>query len=157
MKSNILIWFGSLCHWGRKRERGKMKLFSCPLRNVFSGSMSSVRASFEDMMTDTESNSTRWRWKPAITDWEILSAIIIKIKTPNLSFKQWASYLGNVGSLSPPEIKFGEVPEGVLRLGGTLFVHKNNVKYQWNDRIPGDYPDISTVLKIAKQNGHLRP
>jgi hypothetical protein len=47
-------------------------------------------------------------------------------------------------------MKFGEVPEGVLRLGGTFVVKGDKVLYQWNDRLPGDHPDIQEVLEIAK-------
>lgn len=74
-----------------------------------------------------------------------------KLAKPNLSFKQWMQYLGNVGKLSPipSDMKFGDVPEGVLRLGGTFVVNGDDVLYQWSDRLPGDHPDIDEVLSIA--------
>lgn len=76
-----------------------------------------------------------------------------KMTAPNLSFGEWMKYFGNVGRLSPVEkgMKFGEFPEGVLRLGGTFVVNGNDVIYQWSDRIPGDHPDIGAVLEVAKQ------
>eukprot|EP00746_Dinoflagellata_sp_MGD_P011198 gnl/MRDRNA2_/MRDRNA2_123408_c0_seq1.p1 gnl/MRDRNA2_/MRDRNA2_123408_c0~~gnl/MRDRNA2_/MRDRNA2_123408_c0_seq1.p1 ORF type:complete len:150 (+),score=37.61 gnl/MRDRNA2_/MRDRNA2_123408_c0_seq1:701-1150(+) len=76
-----------------------------------------------------------------------------KLTPPNLDFGQWMAYLGNVGKLSPvpKDLKFGEFPEGVLRLGGTFVVNGEDVLYQWSDRIPGDHPDMDAVLAIAKQ------
>jgi len=74
----------------------------------------------------------------------------VTVSNADLSFKQWISYIGNFIKLSPVEGKFGEIPEGVLRLGGTFVVDGNDVKYQWSDRIPGDHPDITAVLEIAK-------
>jgi len=75
----------------------------------------------------------------------------VKIQAPDLTFKQWMSYFGNVGKLSPipDDMKFGQVPEGVLRLGGTFVVNDDDVVYQWSDRIPGDHPDIEEVLASA--------
>lgn len=76
----------------------------------------------------------------------------VKMSAPQLSFKQWMSYAGNVGKVSPipKDMKFGEVPEGVLRLGGTFVVSGDDVVYQWSDRIPGDHPDIDEVVSIAE-------
>lgn len=76
-----------------------------------------------------------------------------KLTPPNFNLGQWASYLTNVGKLSPipKDMKFGEFPEGVLRVGGTFVVNGNDVLYQWSDRIPGDHPDMSAVLAIAKE------
>ena len=47
-----------------------------------------------------------------------------KLQAPKLNAGAWWRYLTNVASLSPvPDgLKFGEVPEGVLRLGGTFVV-----------------------------------
>jgi len=77
----------------------------------------------------------------------------VKMSAPQLSFKQWMSYAGNVGKVSPipKDMKFGEVPEGVLRLGGTFVVSGDDVVYQWSDRIPGDHPDIDSVVSIAQE------
>jgi len=76
----------------------------------------------------------------------------VKITAPDLGFGQWMSYAGNVMKLSPVDgVKFGEIPEGVLRLGGTFVVRGDDVKYQWSDRIPGDHPDIEEVLEIAQR------
>ena len=46
-------------------------------------------------------------------------------------------------------MKFGEIPEGVLRLGGTFVVSGNDIVYRWSDRLPGDHPDIQQVLDTA--------
>jgi len=75
----------------------------------------------------------------------------VKMAAPDLSMKQWMGYFGNVGKLSPipKDMKFGEVPEGVLRLGGTFVVSGDEVLYQWSDRVPGDHPVIDDVLSIA--------
>lgn len=85
------------------------------------------------------------------TDTDKEEAKKVKLAAPELSFKQWMSYLGNAGKLAPipKDMKFGEVPEGVLRLGGTFVVDGDEVLYQWNDRVPGDHPDIEEVLNIA--------
>lgn len=76
----------------------------------------------------------------------------VKMTAPNLSLQEWIGYFSNVGKVTPiPKgMKFGEVPEGVLRLGGTFVVKGDKVLYQWNDRLPGDHPDIQEVLEIAK-------
>ena len=47
-------------------------------------------------------------------------------------------------------MKFGEVPEGVLRTGGTVVIQGQNVLYQWTDTVPGNHPDIEEVVQIAK-------
>jgi hypothetical protein len=72
----------------------------------------------------------------------------VKMTAPELSWKQWMGYFGNVGKISPipKDMKFGQVPEGVLRLGGTFVVDGDKILYQWNDRVPGDHPDIAEVL-----------
>jgi hypothetical protein len=75
----------------------------------------------------------------------------VKMSAPDLSLQQWMSYFGNVGKVSPipKDMKFGQIPEGVLRLGGTFVVRGDEVLYQWSDRIPGDHADIQEVLDIA--------
>lgn len=65
------------------------------------------------------------------------------------------SYAMNVVKLSPVEagkVRFGEVPEGVMRLGGTFVLKRTeggNVEtlYRHEDQIPGDHPEIGEVLK----------
>lgn len=66
----------------------------------------------------------------------------------------WWNYLTNVAKLSPlpKDMKFGEFPEGVVRLGGTFVVNGDNILYRWSDRLPGDHPNIEQVLNIAKQS-----
>jgi len=87
------------------------------------------------------------------TDTSPEDAKAVKMESPNLSLKQWMSYAGSVGKISPiPENQSlfgGGVPEGVLRLGGTIVVKGDDVLYQWNDRLPGDHPDIDEVVSIA--------
>lgn len=75
----------------------------------------------------------------------------VKMTAPQLTFQQWISYASSVGKISPipKDLKFGQVPEGVLRLGGTFVVCGDDVLYQWSDKIPGDHPDIQNVLSIA--------
>lgn len=74
-----------------------------------------------------------------------------KLTNPGLSMQQWWSYVTNVVGLSPvpKDLKFGEVPAGVLRLGGTFVVRGDEVLYAWKDKIPGDHPDINEVVKTA--------
>jgi len=83
----------------------------------------------------------------------------VKMTAPDLSFGQWMSYIGNVGKVSPipKDLKFGDVPEGVLRLGGTFVVNGDDVIYQWSDRIPGDHPSIDEVIAIAKEAAKTPP
>jgi len=66
----------------------------------------------------------------------------------------WFSYLSSAAKLAPvpKDMKFGEIPEGVLRLGGTFVINRDNILYRWSDRIPGDHPDIKEVLDIAKES-----
>mmetsp|Transcript_21205 Transcript_21205/g.59656 ORF Transcript_21205/g.59656 Transcript_21205/m.59656 type:complete len:90 (-) Transcript_21205:230-499(-) len=61
-------------------------------------------------------------------------------------------FLSSAGKLAPiPEggIKFGEVPEGVVRLGGTFVVRGNEILYRWGEQLPGDHADIEEVWKVA--------
>ena len=78
----------------------------------------------------------------------------IKMTAPDLGWKGWLSYFSNVGKISPipKDMKFGEVPEGVLWTGGTFVVQGNEVIYQWTDTVPGNHPDISAVVNIAKES-----
>ena len=48
------------------------------------------------------------------------------------------------------DLKFGEVPEGVLRTGGTFVIQGNAVLYQWTDTVPGNHPVIGDIIEIAK-------
>lgn len=63
----------------------------------------------------------------------------------------WWKYIKNVGKLSPipNDMKFGDIPEGVLRLGGTFVIKDDEVLYQWSDRLPGDHPIVKDVFDIA--------
>lgn len=76
----------------------------------------------------------------------------VSLRPPNLSFQEWFTYLTTVGKVSPIPTKIelgGGVPEGVLRLGGTFVIKGNAIVYQWNDRLPGDHPNIDDVVSIA--------
>lgn len=63
----------------------------------------------------------------------------------------WWKYATNVMKISPvpKDLPFGQIPEGVTRLGATFVVDGNDIKYVWADRIPGDHPDLSKVLEAA--------
>jgi hypothetical protein len=83
------------------------------------------------------------------------------MEAPDLGFQGWWNYFTSVGKISPipKDMKFGEIPEGVLRLGGTFVVDGNEILYRWSDRVPGDHPDIENVLQIAQKassrNGNI--
>lgn len=72
-----------------------------------------------------------------------------------MGFDFWRRYLWNILGLSPiprdGSVKLGQVPEGVLRLGGTFVVNGDDVLYQWSDSKPGDHPKIGDVMAIAKE------
>lgn len=82
-------------------------------------------------------------------DADTMKAAAKRMQAPALSGKQWWTYLTTVGKVSPipPGLKFGEVPQGVLRLGGTFAVDGDAVKYAHRDVVPGDHPDIDSVIK----------
>jgi len=75
------------------------------------------------------------------------------MSAPDLGFKGWFDYLSITAKVAPipKDMKFGEIPEGVLRLGGTFVVKNNDILYRWSDRVPGDHPDITNVLSIAEE------
>lgn len=75
-----------------------------------------------------------------------------KMTAPELSAGEWWKYMTNMMKITPiPKgMKFGEVPEGVLRLGGTFVVNGDDVVYQWSDKVPGDHPVVQDVYTIAK-------
>lgn len=74
-----------------------------------------------------------------------------RLTAPRLSAGAWWRYLTNVASLSPvPKgLEFGEIPEGVLRLGGTFVVDSEAVRFAHADKFPGDHPAIAEVLRAA--------
>jgi len=77
----------------------------------------------------------------------------IKMTAPELGFGEWINYFTTVGKVSPipKDMKFGEVPEGVLWTGGTFVIQGNEVLYQWTDTVPGNHPEIEDVVKAAKE------
>jgi len=85
------------------------------------------------------------------TDVDPETAKEVEMQAPGLGFGQWMGYFRAVGKVSPipKDMKFGEIPEGVLRLGGTFVVKNDEILYQWSDRLPGDHPDLAEVVSIA--------
>eukprot|EP00980_Cylindrotheca_fusiformis_P006208 scaffold1327_cov124-Cylindrotheca_fusiformis.AAC.12 len=84
---------------------------------------------------------------------EVAKEAMGNMGAPALGAKGWWNYFTSASKLSPipKEMKFGEVPEGVLRLGGTFVVKGNDIVYGWSDRLPGDHPDIENVLGKAEE------
>jgi len=80
----------------------------------------------------------------------------VKMKAPNIGLKGWWNYVRNFAKLSPVPsgMKFGEIPEGVLRLGGTYVIHDDEILYRWSDRLPGDHPDVKQVVEIARKGAN---
>jgi hypothetical protein len=70
---------------------------------------------------------------------------------PGLSGDQWRTYLSNLQSLLPfgNERDPAAVSDGVRQLGGTFVLNGNDVVYGWADRVPGDDPDPTDVLRQA--------
>jgi hypothetical protein len=75
----------------------------------------------------------------------------VKMSAPSVN---WWNYFTNVGKLSPipKDMSFGEIPEGVLRLGGTFVIQGDDIVYRWSDRLPGDHPDIKEIVDIAAKS-----
>lgn len=79
----------------------------------------------------------------------------VKLTAPELGgLGDWWKYFSIVGKVSPipKDMKFGEVPEGVLRTGGTFVVQNDDVIYQWTDEIPGNHPNVEEVVEKAKNS-----
>eukprot|EP00854_Cymbomonas_tetramitiformis_P005481 gene5481-6644_t len=75
----------------------------------------------------------------------------VQMAKPELTGQQWFTYARNVMALSPvpKDLKFGEFPEGVLRLGGTFVLDGDKVIYAWADPIPGQHPAVEDVIAAA--------
>mmetsp|Transcript_6976 Transcript_6976/g.23865 ORF Transcript_6976/g.23865 Transcript_6976/m.23865 type:complete len:145 (-) Transcript_6976:322-756(-) len=58
-------------------------------------------------------------------------------------------YLTTVPKVSPTPKRFGEFPEGVVRLGGTFVLKGDDIAFGWSDVVPGDHPKIADVLAAA--------
>jgi hypothetical protein len=86
-------------------------------------------------------------------DKEVIKEATKNMSAPDIGLSGWWNYFTSVGKVSPipKDMKFGEIPEGVLRLGGTFVVKGNKILYRWSDRLPGDHPDINEVAEIAKE------
>jgi len=72
-----------------------------------------------------------------------------KMKAPE-GVNMW-SYMSVAGKLAPipKSLKFGQIPEGVLYLGGTFAIDGNRFAYTRFDPVPGDHPDPAQVLSEA--------
>lgn len=86
-------------------------------------------------------------------DQDVAKEAMKTMKAPNLGWKGAWDYATSVMKVSPiPEdMEMGQIPEGVLRLGGTYVIRGDEIVYRWSDRVPGDHPDIDTVVSIAKE------
>jgi len=86
-------------------------------------------------------------------DKDVAKEAMKNMGAPSLGFSGAWNYISSAGTLAPipKDMKLGEFPEGVLRLGGTFVVSGNEIKYRWSDRLPGDHPDIEKVYKIAEE------
>lgn len=51
-------------------------------------------------------------------------------------------------SIVPKDMKFGDVPEGVLWTGGTFVVQGKEVLYQWTDTVPVSNSIISLLFVL---------
>ena len=97
-------------------------------------------------------------------DRDVAKSAMKNMSAPNLDggIVGWWNYLTNVIKLSPipndtSNMKFGDIPEGVLRLGGTFVVKDDEILYRWNDGVPGDHPNIQEVYEIAKEGKTVIP
>ena len=45
-------------------------------------------------------------------------------------------------------LRFGELPEGVLRLGGTFALDRDIVLYSYEEGVPGDTPNVDNVIAV---------
>ena len=72
----------------------------------------------------------------------------VKLEAPDLGFKGWWNYMKSVTKVSPipKDMKFGDIPEGVLRLGATYVVDGDRIIYDYRDKVPGDHPNPMDVL-----------
>ena len=74
----------------------------------------------------------------------------LKMTAPDIGgLRAWWKYMTNVMELSPIEEGSKEFPEGVKKLGGTFVIDGDEVVYQWNDRVPGDTPDLEEVMAFV--------
>jgi len=76
----------------------------------------------------------------------------VSYRIPDLGLLDWWNYLTSIPTLGPftPDLKFGQLPAGGMVNGGTMVVRGDDILYRWNDRMPGDHPDIEEVMKAAR-------
>jgi len=67
--------------------------------------------------------------------------LVSNVRKPNLTRKQWWEYMKTVGKVAP-----FDNPQGALIVGGTYVLDGDKVVWAWADPVPGQHPDISTVL-----------
>lgn len=86
-------------------------------------------------------------------DDDLAKEALKNMEAPALGLKGAWNYATSVMKVSPipKDLKFGDIPEGVLRLGGTFVVDGDEILYRWSDRLPGDHPDINKVWSVAKE------
>lgn len=86
-------------------------------------------------------------------DQEVAKEATKVMTAPALGWKGAWDYATTVLKVSPipDDLAFGQIPEGVLRLGGTFVINGDEIVYRWSDRLPGDHPDIDKVISIAKE------
>ena len=87
-------------------------------------------------------------------DKEVAKEAAKSLTAPPIGLKGAWDYMTSAAKLAPipkDKMKFGEIPEGVLRLGGTFVVNGKDIIYRWSDRLPGDHPDMEQVYQIAKE------
>jgi hypothetical protein len=88
-------------------------------------------------------------FKTIAEDKEMAKKGSANMKKPELSWSQWTNYFTSVSNLAPipAKLKFGEIPQGVLRLGGTFAIDGKSLKYVYEDGVPGDHPNPTEVLR----------
>eukprot|EP00238_Polyblepharides_amylifera_P001816 CAMPEP_0196573712 /NCGR_PEP_ID=MMETSP1081-20130531/3569_1 /TAXON_ID=36882 /ORGANISM="Pyramimonas amylifera, Strain CCMP720" /LENGTH=140 /DNA_ID=CAMNT_0041891529 /DNA_START=678 /DNA_END=1100 /DNA_ORIENTATION=+ len=72
------------------------------------------------------------------------------MKMPDLG-GQWMDYAASVMAISPVDVARPSLSK-VLRLGGTFVIGDDKVLYAWADTVPGDHPDVKSVLKAIGIN-----
>lgn len=87
-------------------------------------------------------------FKTIAEDKEMAKKGSANMKKPELSWSQWSNYFTSVNKLAPipKDLKFGQIPQGVLRLGGTFAIDGKSIKYVYEDGVPGDHPNPEDVL-----------
>lgn len=76
------------------------------------------------------------------------------LTVPTLGVREMWKYTQNLVSLSPvpkgQQFRLGDVPEGVLRLGGVFVIKNHQIAYRHAEKVPGDHAPLEDVLQAAK-------